>query len=384
MRNLINKKKLNIIGLNSGTSADSLDLALVRMGEKSAPQFIEGKTVRLPEKLKEKIFKLADSNDFQLEEYIYLDNYLGHFIGKAAAKYITDLKSRNKTVDLIGSHGQTIRHLPQKLKYLDRNINGTLQIGSPEFIAAQTGKVVVADFRQADIALGNEGAPITSNALRYLINDNKNSYLIVNIGGMSNYFLFSKDKKQPIRSADCGPGNVLCDLLAQKLFAKPYDKNGSFARKGNVSKRLLSILMADPFFKGKTRSTGREAFGLKLAEKIISFKNQLKLTNYDLLATAAELTIWSINRTINPLIEQNKEIKKLYLTGGGRKNIFLKNGLKQSPLDIGLIDDLGIDGDYTEAACYAILGGASLWSQNLEVSSDKKRPLLGKIIQPPK
>lgn len=387
LRKLINKNNLFTLGINSGTSCDSLDLAVVLIRDKKPPRFLTGKTVNFPPKLKEKIFSLCDTKNFSLDDVIYLDNYLGKFIGRAACKYISELKTKKIAIDLIASHGQTIRHRPKKIKFIDQMLNGTLQLGSPEFIAQQTGKVVVADFRQADVALGNEGAPITTFALENLLPDSKQSKLIVNIGGMSNLFYFPKDKKQPVLSADCGPGNVLSDLLSQKLFSKQYDHNGRMAQKGEISQRLLSLLLAQPFFKDKTISTGRESFGRELAEKIIKYKKQLKLSNLDLIATASELTIRSINSRLKPLIAKNKEIKKLYLTGGGRKNIFFKRGLKQTALEVGLIEELGIDGDYTEAACYAIMGAAALRSETMTshiVNKNKLRPVLGRIIQPPK
>lgn len=384
LKKLINKKNLNVLGINSGTSADSLDLALVRITDNKAPKFIEGKTVKLPSKLKNKIFQLADTDQFKLDELIYLDNYFGQFIGLAAKKYITDLKKRKISVDTIASHGQTVRHLPKKVNFLNQKVNGTMQLGSPEFIATATNKIVVADFRQADIALGGEGAPITTDALRLLLQGKAS--LVVNIGGMSNYFFIPKSRQKATVAADCGPGNVLSDLLTQKLFSKPYDKNGSLAQKGIVSKRLLSILLAHPFFKNRTGSTGREDFGLELSEKIISFKKKLHLSKHDLLATASELTVRAISGSIRPLLAKNKEIKKLYLTGGGRKNIFFKSGLTRSlePLPIEPIDELGLDGDYTEAICYAIMGAAAIKSKSLAENKLNRRPLLGRIVQPPK
>ena len=93
-------------------------------------------------------------------------------------------------MDIVASHGQTVRHLPRKTRFVGFTVNGTLQLGSPEQIAAHTGRIVAADFRQGDVALGHEGAPITTPAMARLFASPKESRLIVNIGGMSNFFFF--------------------------------------------------------------------------------------------------------------------------------------------------------------------------------------------------
>ncbi len=394
LNKLLKRKSLIVLGINSGTSADSLDLCAVRISRTESKKNIKvlaHRNYRFPDSLRKQIHHQIHCNKITPESIIQLDNILGMFIGLKAKALTEKLRMDKITVDLIASHGQTIRHRPARIKLGQYLINGTLQIGSLDFIAAQCGKVVIGNFRQADIAVGNEGAPITTGAMKELFSAIK-PRLIINIGGISNYFYFPSEKsKNKISAADCGPGNSLCDLLAEKLFNKPFDKNGAIARKGAISQRLLSLLLSKPFFSNKQISTGREEFGLKTAGDIIDFGKSLGLSDEDLMASVAELTILGILNGVKILYENDAELDKLYLTGGGRKNTFFRERLNGylPDIEIRLIDELGIDGDFVEAAAYAVLGEASLRSESLENyrHKDKKDvliPILGHIVQPPK
>lgn len=391
LNKLLNKKKLVVIGINSGTSTDALDLAAVeikRHRNTGNIRFLRGKEVKIPSPIKSALIQIADDPAPDLEEIIYINNILGEFIGQKAAGFIKSLHTKNISVDFIASHGQTIRHLPKKVIRFGKKVGGTLQIGSPDVIAAQCGLPVVGDFRQADIAVGNEGAPITTGAMHKLFASKKEPKLIVNIGGMSNYFYFpALSVKKKNEAKDCGPGNILSDLLSQKLFHSPYDKNGKRASNGTVSQRLLTLLLSDSFYSSAEKSTGRESFGKKTIEKMITFAGEFHLSNEDLLATAVECTARSIQRAVMPIFKKEKKLRKLYLTGGGRKNIFLRKRLQQllPGISIGLIDELGIPGDFIEVVSYAVLGEAFLRSECIHTERGKNGlyPLPGKLHLPP-
>jgi len=391
---LIARKSLTVLGLNSGTSADSLDMAVVRFS--ASPRnprirFLGGAEKRLPAGLRQQILELADTRKIDLDELIYLDNLLGRFYGRAAAEYLRALEKSGVRVDLIASHGQTVRHLPQKVKRLGAAVRGTMQLGSPEFVATLTDRPVVSDFRQADVALGNEGAPITVAAMQRLFASGADPALLVNIGGIANYFYFPAPRARMIPLAeDCGPGNCLSDILSESLYGRRFDRHGVRARRGVCSMRLLSLLLANPFFAGKSVSTGREQFGRHLADEMISFARRFSLPDEDLIATAIELTVTGIVRKVEPIIARDRRLSKLYLTGGGRHNIFLVDRLAQHlpELEICMIDDLGINGDYIEAAAYAVMGEACLRSRSTETRFTRGRrqmicPVAGRITQPP-
>jgi len=391
---LLKRKSLVILGINSGTSADSLDLCAIRISRienNKKIKVLAHRNCKFPTSIKKQIDHQIHTIQSTPESIIQLDNLMGMFIGSKAKTFIEKLKRDNINIDLIASHGQTIRHIPQKIKIGQFLINGSLQIGSLDHIAAKSGKVVIGNFRQADIAVGNEGAPITTGAMVELFSADK-PRLIINIGGISNYFYIptSKSKKQ-ISAADCGPGNSLCDILAERLFNKPFDKNGYIARQGNPSQRLLSLLLRKSFFSNRQISTGREEFGLNTADEIIEYGKRLKLTNEDLMTSAAEMTVLAVMRGIKSIYENDAELDKLYLTGGGRKNIFFRKRMSDylPEMEIKQIDELGIDGDFVEAASFAVLGEACLRSETLENDRHKDKrerliPVPGHIVQPPK
>ncbi len=387
------RKRLIVLGINSGTSADSLDLCAVRISRTEKKKNIKVLAQRIysfPDSLKIQIHNQIHCNKTNPESIIQLDNILGIFYGSKANQFIKELKSKKINVNMIASHGQTIRHIPAKVRIGRFLINGTQQIGSLDRIAAECGRVVVGDFRQADIAAGNEGAPVTTGAMLELFSSTK-PRLIINIGGISNYFyLPGKKSDQEITASDCGPGNSLCDILAEKLFNIPFDKNGQIARKGTISQRLITLLLSNPFFSNRQVSTGREDFGLKLADEIIEFGRKFKIPNEDLMATTAELTVISVVKGIQDIYKNNPDLKKLYLTGGGRKNIFFREGLSGYLPDIEIkkVDELGIDGDFVEAAAFAVMGEACLRSETLENYRHKDKrdvliPIPGHIVQPP-
>lgn len=389
LNNLINKKSLTVLGLNSGTSADSLDMAVVRIkrkGKKTEIKYICGREKKFPVEIKNKIEKLMYQDKISIAELMDFHNQLGKLFGQWANGYIKQLTNKNMNIELIGSHGQTIKHLPKSKFTISKKYSSSLQIASPEFIATETGKIVVSDFRQAEIANKREGAPITVMAVKSLL-DSKSSRLIVNIGGISNYYYFpGRNVKAKIVGADCGPGNSLTDILCQRLFKKSYDKAGILAKKGKASKELLSILLKNRFYKNNLKSTGKEEFGKNLVERLLNYRKLHRIRNEDLLATVGELTAYSIYLSILPIIKKDKTIKKIYLTGGGRKNIFFIYRLSEylPQLELSAVNELNIDGDFLEAAAYAVMGEAAIRSISMSALKLEaiSSPILGRITQP--
>lgn len=388
---ILNRKQLTLLGLNSGTSADSLDMALVRIRRTNraySVKYLGGTERRFDSRLKALIHTLADAEKMPPEDLIELDGLLGEFFGRAARSYLAQLKRQGVKVDVIASHGQTVRHRPQKVKRLGIWVRGTMQLGSIDRIAANTGLITVGDFRQAEVAVGGEGAPITVGGMHRLFASPLKSRLIVNIGGMANYFyLPAKGAKQRIAAADCGPGNSLCDLLCRRLFKVDHDKGGRIAASGRVHDDLLMLLRADDFFTNRAKSTGRERFGAAMADSIIAFGKRYRVSDEDMLSTVAKLTVVGIVRSVRPLLRRDKSLSKLYLTGGGRRNIFFVRQLEHTlpKLQVHSADDLGVDADFIEAAAYAVIGEACIRAESLPTTAHRRamQPVLGRIAQPP-
>ncbi len=387
---LIGRKKLVLLGLNSGTSADGLDLAVVRIsrrGTKIESKFIYGTVRSYPIALKQQLVEMADCQTTELEHIIALDRSLGIFFGQQARRVINKMNRQNMHIDLVASHGHTIRHVPRYFVSGKQRRSGSLQIGSLEQIATITSLPVVGDFRQADLAVGGEGAPITGLALKRLIGMKSESLLVVNIGGMSNYFYYPSEKSAGhSKSADCGPGNVLTNILSERLFQVPFDRGGKLAKRGKPSTALLSRLINQTTTSQKTCSTGREVFGPSLAELMIASKRELKLSNNDILSTATEFTAYSIAKSIKSLLARDDKVVKLYLTGGGRHNHYMLNRISDylPGIEVLPIEAIGFNGDLVEAVTFAFLGEATLRSEPLASSRHEGRqPIGGRIVQPP-
>jgi anhydro-N-acetylmuramic acid kinase len=390
---LLSRKTVNILGLNAGTSADGLDMALVRMTRRDSRRdyrFLTGAERRYPADLRAAVLNFARAGKSTFDDLIFLDNQLGRFYGRSAASYVRQLRTKGYRVDAIASHGQTVHHASRWIVRGRQRQRGSLQLGSLEAIAAGTGRVVAGDFRQADIALGNEGAPITVAAMHRLFADQRKARLILNLGGIANYFYFSAADGRAVSAGDCGPGNSLSDLLAQALFGTPYDRDGRLARRGTVSDKLLSRLLAEPFFASRRISTGREEFGPELAERMLAFARRYRLPKADILATAVELTARTVVKRIGPVLSRDRGLREIYLTGGGLRNKLLRGRLREllPGVDFLAIDSLGIPSGLVEAAAFAVMAGETLSSVAAPTvfaagKEQSLRPILGRIVQPP-
>lgn len=387
-----------VVGLNSGTSADGMDMAVLRVrsgNEKVEISFLSGRKNRYPKELRTAILEASHTRSIMPEQLIALDNIVGKFFGTCARRFIRGLNKKGIKVDAVGSHGQTIRHLPTAIQTGAGSAHGSLQIASPEQIASLTDLPVVSDFRQADIALGGEGAPITVAAMHQLYSHVTQSRLIVNIGGLANYFYFpAGGKMTDSQAADCGPGNSLIDSLTQTLFDLPFDHSGHLASQGSVSRELLKRLKRAPFFPKAKRairkSTGKEEFGHTFARRIISAGKRSRIDPHDLLATVTELTVWGILRSIRPVLAKSGEIRKLYLTGGGVRNNLIRCRLENELPEIMVcsIDELGIPASLVEAAAFAVMADAALRGVAFPTRFGTKKaqqvmPVSGRISLPP-
>src|SRR4030067_3396447 len=192
--NILKKPKVKVMGLMSGTSADGIDAVLVEVNKQNLKvKELLFKTFTYPEILKRKILHTSSVSKPSLDEITRLNFVLGEYFSDAALNLLKGSKFKIKDVDLIGSHGQTIRHLPQLINSFGKKIRGTFQIAEPCIIAKRTHVITVADFRPADIAKGGEGAPLVPYPHYLLFNDKKKNLAIVNIGGIVNVTAWSKN-----------------------------------------------------------------------------------------------------------------------------------------------------------------------------------------------
>lgn len=353
---------VNIIGLNSGTSGDGLDAALVQFAKDKPPKVLICETYKYSKSVKENIIACGEAGFIDGLRWLELDSELGNIMGSYAKRFLTKTRKAGQRVDLIGSHGHTVRHLPSTLEN-----SLTLQVGDPSYIAQIAGLPVVADFRRSDIAAGGQGAPLSPVLHEYLFRHEKKWRAIINIGGIANITILppTKSRRSSI-AADCGPGNMAIDSAMMKLYGKPFDKGGRTARSGSPRVKLVSSVLRRNFFKlSPPKSTGREQFGRGFVDEI--FDKMKKVPGQDVIATLTEITVRGIADFLNRFAGKVDEI---YLCGGGAKNEYIVSRLRQlfPQQDVETTAALGCDPDFLEAMLWAYLAYCLVIKRHIDSS----------------
>ena len=264
---LTQKETKHVVGIMSGTSLDGVDVALIKLEGNSTftkIDLIGFLEYPFPEGVKEKLLKSSTKETSDVENLSQLNFLIPNIYFDAIKRLCDDLKFSIENIDLIGSHGQTVQHLPSPTKYFGYNISSTLQIGDPAVLAKLSGITTVGDFRTGDIALGGEGAPLIPYFDYIFFHSHKKNRALLNIGGISNFTILNKETGlKDVLAFDTGPGNMLIDTLTKKLFNKDFDKDGNIARSGKLNTELFDSLKLKDNFIERTppKSTGREYYG---------------------------------------------------------------------------------------------------------------------------
>ena len=373
----------------SGPSADGIDAVLAELSGTGRDTHASVKAhfhQRFPPALRDQIHRVSQRGT--VAEICELNFVLGRQFGHAALAVLREAALKPSQILAIGSHGQTIHHLPNAM------VPSTLQIGEAAVIAGMTGITTVADFRVRDMAAGGQGAPLVTLADWMLFTHPRRPRIIQNIGGIGNLtFLPPAARREDVIAFDTGPGNMLMDGLISLLTRGRilYDRGGAMAGKGAVSRALLANLMRHPFIRRRPpKTTGREEFGEEFAREILHKARRMRLTCEDILATATEFTAATIadayRRFIFPKLRpvQRRRLQVI-LGGGGAKNPILRTAL-QRQVGIGEIlthEDFGFDNSAKEALAFAILARETLAGRpgNVPSATGARRPtILGKII----
>jgi anhydro-N-acetylmuramic acid kinase len=365
------------IGLISGTSIDAAEAALCRIagsGASAKVELVAHVSLPFPKKLVQRVLGV-DSSAAVCE----LNFELGEWFARAALQVAEKAGTSTDEIDFIGSHGQTIAHLPKALS----STPSTLQIGEAAVIAERTGIPTVCDFRTRDIAAGGEGAPLVPYADWVLFRKAGAHRAFQNLGGIANLSVVGDRLEQTV-AFDSGPGNMLLDGIARRATngRLSYDKDGTLSRKGTVLEPLLAELLRHPFLKQKPpRSAGREQFGEVLVQKLWA---RYRRKPYDLLATAAAFTVEATARAYEKWVLPRFSLEGIYVSGGGSRNPTLMKGLAERlPVPAHPLDRLGFPEAAKEAACFALLASECLSNtpQNIPaVTGARRAVVLGKIV----
>ncbi|MGB5397110.1 MAG: anhydro-N-acetylmuramic acid kinase [Gammaproteobacteria bacterium] len=331
------------IGLMSGTSIDGIDAALVDFADTS-PRLISTHCHPWPGQLHQALLESRKLPDDALGSLDALDNQTGNIFAQAANQLLEKAGVRPDEVIAIGSHGQTIRHRPDTVQPF------SLQIGNAEVIAQQTGIDVVSDFRTADIAAGGQGAPLAPAFHAAVFKSEQEHLSVINIGGIANLTLLPGDTAN-ITGFDSGPGNGLMDAWIHKINGLSYDRDGDWARCGQVNETLLADLLEDHYFSlPPPKSTGFEYFNLNWLE---SYRIRA-LRADDVQATLCELSARSIALAIKQYAAQTQ---KILICGGGAHNRHLMTRLGENlpGYAIASTEVSGVHPDWVEAMAFAWL-----------------------------
>lgn len=339
------------VGVMSGTSLDGIDVVLAALPQ-AGPRVLHARTYAFEAELRADLAELCRARTIDIEALGATDARLGEVIGTHVNELLAEAGVPATRVEAIGSHGQTIRHLPRR----DPS-PFTLQIGDPSRIAERTGITVVADFRRADVAAGGEGAPLVP-AFHAAVLGSGRHRAVVNIGGMANVTLLAGagpggSRTRDVTGFDTGPGNVLLDAWAERQLRQPRDQDGAWAAQGRIEPTLLATLLEDPWFRAPPpKSTGREHFDLAWLEARLETGTWAPAA---VAATLAELTARSIADAIVGLADFPAQ--ELLVCGGGRHNAFLMERIAAAlpGVDVRTTDEEGVDGDWLEALAFAWL-----------------------------
>ncbi|HEY3250721.1 MAG TPA: anhydro-N-acetylmuramic acid kinase [Ignavibacteria bacterium] len=385
LKRLINRKSRFIIGLLSGTSIDGIDAVLTRLSGNrlgTKVKIIDFITHPVPQKLRLAIFKNSDNNTARLDNICRLNVVIGALFSDAVLRLLKKNKLNASQIDLIGSHGQTIHHLPDKKGYLGYMVKSTLQIGDPAIIANLTGITTIGDFRIADCAVGGDGAPLVPYMDYILFTHKQKNRALLNIGGISNItVLRKKSSKDNVIAFDTGPGNMIIDGMMYHLFKKPFDKNGAIAKNGKVNQVLFKWLLGDSVYKyHPPKSTGREHYGKGFQKQLLT---QIKgLNKNDVIRTVTEFTAYTIWYNYVRFIPV--KINELIVSGGGAENPVLMKSIKQyfKGIAVRKMQDFGLTAKNKEAVLFAILANECIsgHAANMKsVTGSTRDVVLGKI-----
>jgi anhydro-N-acetylmuramic acid kinase len=382
-----------VAGIMSGTSADGINVALVRLmgrGFRTRLELLAHDEFPYPAPVRRTILSVMNATA-SVADLARLNVLLGELYAEAV---LESCRTNSVKVDLVGCHGQTIYHQGDAAPFLGRRVVCTWQTGEGAIIAARCGVPVVSDFRPADMAAQGKGAPLVPFLDYILFRHRRRGRIVQNIGGIGNLTAIPpKATPEQVVAFDTGPGNMVIDQVMDRLYGKRFDTNGQIAARGKVLDTIVSEMLRHKFFRRKPPKTaGREDFG---REFVTAFLRRCgKARNEDIVATSTALTARSIGEAVGSLLPQcqrdgdrtGKLFHDYIVSGGGAKNRTLMRMIEDELSPYGLrirnSDELGLPSEAKEAAAFALLAYQT-WRRepsNVPSATGASRPaILGKI-----
>ena len=364
---LAQKRVKKVIGLMSGTSVDGVDAALVEIrghGLETQVELLAFHSYPFEVEVRDRIFDLFQPETSRVDELCQMNFRIGEVFADAALAVIREAGLAVKEIDLIGSHGQTVYHLPPQKEA--QYIPSTLQIGEPAVIAYRTGLPTIANFRVADLAAGGQGAPLVPYVDYLLFRGTGRTVALQNIGGISNVTLIPAGAAaSDVLASDTGPGNMIIDSVMESLTGgvEKYDNAGQFAAQGSICESLLKEWLQHPFISAlPPKTTGREVFGRQFAHQAIQQAQNRNRAWADLVATLTAFTAETIFDYYRRFLFPHYSVDEIYISGGGVHNLTLMEHLERlfQPIPLLPIDSIGFSSDAKEAIAFAILANEAV------------------------
>lgn len=386
------KSSRTILGLMSGTSLDGLDLALCHIrgtGRNTRVEVEKFETRPYSMQTKKRLRGISSVTETSLQDICLFHSWLGNYHGKLILETLEEWQVDPSDIDCIASHGQTIYHAPKIQHRRPEMPNGTLQIGDGDHIARSTGILTISDFRQKHTAMGGEGAPMVSFVDRRLYTHHTEDRILLNIGGIANFtYLPSRNNSEiPAITTDTGPGNTLIDAATQQFFSRDYDEDGAIARMGEVNRKAVDALKADPYFrKSLPKTTGPELFNLEWVDRLLFKADVADIAPENLIASLSRLTAETIADAIQKVLGKDREAV-IYLSGGGIHNPVLRNWIQQllPDYEIRSFETIGFNPDAKEAVLFAVLANEMLTGEGFPMETASRETAqvnFGKISFP--
>ncbi len=380
-----------VAGVMSGTSADGINVALVRVFCAEPPsgtslELLGHAEFAYPARVRRAVLGAMNSSHASVADLARLNFLLGELYADAV---LAAQKKLRVKAELVGCHGQTIYHQGTAAAFLGKRLAVTWQTGEAAVIAARAGIPVVSDFRPADMAAGGKGAPLVPYLDYIVYRDPKVGRIAQNIGGIANLTAIPAGAgSADIIAFDTGPGNMVMDALTEKLLGKSFDRDGKIAASGRVLENVVARFLRGKFFRQRPPKTaGREEFGREFAKEFLRACG--KANKADVIATAAAFTAQSIRNAVERFVLPAGNYAELIVSGGGAKNptlmAMLANEIHELGLQLRSSDEFGIPSEAKEAVAFAVLAFET-WNRrpsNVPSATGAKRAaVLGKVSYP--
>ncbi len=399
LRRYAEKPSRTLIALHSGTSADGIMAALLRVSgsqEAARGELVAYRNFPYPPEFRKKLVELFARETATVPKYGQAHFYLGELFARAAHGLARETGLSMEAIDAIICSGQITFHVRRGQDGRDRwlgdeEIPAALDTGEGTVIAERTGRPVVTNMRSRDMAAGGQGNPLVVYGDWVLFRHAERTRAVLNIGGIANPTVLPRAARlDQVTAFDTGPGNMLIDAMVRHFTdgQEEFDAGGARAGQGKVDPSLLDWLMTHEYVRRPPpKTTGREVFGRPMTEALLQQLEGRRLASVDVLTTVTAFSAESIGYNFRTFVLPSQPIDEVLVCGGGAHNATLMRMLQErlAPIPVGTTGEAGIPVDAREVTCVGIIGNETMLGEPGNVPSAtgaSRRVVMGQITPP--